>query len=398
MFPFIMTDEIDRDLRRLEDLRARPDARGPLPRKWVGRMRRELEAEAVAASTSMEGVAVTVDEVRRILAGEKPREVSAEDAGLVRGYADAMRYVLLRADDPNFHWHPELFLAIHSRVLADSYVNEAGRFRSIQNRLTDRRTGRQVFVPPPPEVVPRLVADLAEWLEASAEVATPVRAALAHVRLAAIHPFRDGNGRTARILASLVMYRGGFKAREFTSLEEWWGAHLADYYTAFDCLGEAWDPEADVTPFVAAHVRGQVTQVEALSLRQAVEQGIWTVLQDIATEDLGADPRVANALYDAFFGREVTNRYYRELADVETVTASHDLRRLLASGLVVATGKGRSSAYRGSAELGRRVAEAAGVADSRFFDAGASLDRQREEIVLALGERMRGGLRDGPEL
>ncbi len=389
MFPYAITPDIAHDVELLEQLRMRLDARGPLPRRWVGRMRRELEAEAVAASTSMEGVAVTVDEVRRILAGEKPREVSVEDADLVRGYADAMRYVLLRADDANFRWQRELVLAIHSRVLADSYVKEAGRLRSVQNRLLDRRGGRQIFIPPPPEQVPDLIDGLAEWLQVSEEVAVPVKAALAHVRLAAIHPFKDGNGRTCRILASLVMYRGGFKAKEYTSLEEWWGAHLADYYGAFGCLGEAWDAEADVTPFVAAHVRAQVTQVQALSLRQAVERGIWTVLEDIVTEDLGMEARAANALYDAFFGRPVTNRYYREISDVETVTASHDLRRLLASGLVAAIGKGRSSAYTGTPELGRRVAEGAGVADSRFFDADAELTQQREEIVVALGERLR---------
>ncbi len=107
------------------------------------------------------------------------------------------------------------------------------------------------------------------------------------------------------------------------------------------------------------------------------------------TEDLGMEARAANALYDAFFGRPVTNRYYREISDVETVTASHDLRRLLASGLVAAIGKGRSSAYTGTPELGRRVAEGAGVADSRFFDADAELTQQREEIVVALGERLR---------
>lgn len=59
----------------LDHWRAQLEYRGPLPRAWAGRLRRELEAEAVAASTSMEGVPVTVDEVRRILAGESPTEV-----------------------------------------------------------------------------------------------------------------------------------------------------------------------------------------------------------------------------------------------------------------------------------------------------------------------------------
>ena len=66
------------------------DYRGPVPRTWAGRLRRDLEAEAVAASTSMEGVPVTVEEVHHILAGDRPAQTREEDAALVRGYGDAM--------------------------------------------------------------------------------------------------------------------------------------------------------------------------------------------------------------------------------------------------------------------------------------------------------------------
>ncbi|MGI8407140.1 MAG: hypothetical protein ACR2L3_01325, partial [Actinomycetota bacterium] len=58
----------------LDAWRPRLDYKGVLPRAWAGHLRRELHAEATAASTSMEGVPVTVDEVRRILAGEPPPE------------------------------------------------------------------------------------------------------------------------------------------------------------------------------------------------------------------------------------------------------------------------------------------------------------------------------------
>jgi hypothetical protein len=129
MYSFELTEGIRRDLGRLDELRARLDAQ-PLMRVWLGRTRRELEAEAVAASTSMEGVAVTVDEVRRILAGDRPRSVSVENAGLVEGYRDAMNFVLRRADDPHFQWQSELFLGIHYRVLAEDYSRGAGRFRT----------------------------------------------------------------------------------------------------------------------------------------------------------------------------------------------------------------------------------------------------------------------------
>ncbi|MBA2462284.1 MAG: hypothetical protein H0V45_11060, partial [Actinobacteria bacterium] len=92
----------------LDVWRERLDRAGPLPRRWAGRLRRDLEAEAVAASVGMEQVPVTVDEVRRILAGERPPSVTDVDQSLVLGYREAMEYVLRRADDPGFRWSREL--------------------------------------------------------------------------------------------------------------------------------------------------------------------------------------------------------------------------------------------------------------------------------------------------
>src|SRR3972149_3081164 len=86
----------------LDDWRTQLDRAGALPRRWAGRLRRDLEAEAIAASVSMEQVPVTVDEVRRILAGEQPATVRDEDQALVRGYRDAMGVVRRRAGDPGF--------------------------------------------------------------------------------------------------------------------------------------------------------------------------------------------------------------------------------------------------------------------------------------------------------
>src|SRR6266498_1958073 len=239
----------------LDAWQTRLDNRGPLPRAWAGRLRRDLEAEAIAASTSMEGVPVTVEEVRRILAGDLPPETKAEDVPqLLDGACSRME---------EGHAHPAIGSA---------------------------------------------------WI---------------HVAAAAIHPFGDGNGRASRVVASLAMYREGFKLPEFTSLEEWWGRHLSDYYSAFRCLGESFDPNADVTAFIQAHMQAQVSQVRALDLRERVQQRIWIAVEE-AVATAGLDPRVANAVWDAFFGREVTPRYYRPLADVSPATATTDLAAAVA--------------------------------------------------------------------
>ena len=162
---------------------------------------------------------------------------------------------------------------------------------------------------------------------------------------------------------------------------------MPEYYSAFACLGEAWDADAHVTPFLEAHVHAHVTQVEALSLRNAVERAIWTVVEDIAVLDLGLPARTANALYDAFFTRPVTNRYYRGLTDISQVTASHDLAKLAASGLVPAQGAGRSAHHVGTQRLMEAIAQGAAVPADRV-PAGGSAEERREAVLAAVADRL----------
>ena len=335
------------------------DYRGPVPRTWAGRLRRDLEAEAVAASTSMEGVPVTVEEVHHILAGDRPAQTREEDAALVRGYGDAMSFVLRRADDTTFRWDRELLIGLHDRILAGNWSAGAGRLRTGPAHLVDNRTGELVFQPPPPEDVSELVDRACSMIEKGLEHPA-IGAAWIHAAVAAIHPFADGNGRVARVIASLAMYRGGFKLPEFTSLEEWWGRHLSEYYASFRCLGDTFDPNANVTPFVRAHLEAQLHQVRALDLRERVQQRIWTVVEEAVTA-AGLDPRVANAVWDAFFGRSVTPRYYRPLADVSVATATKDLAGAVAAGLLRPVGKARSRSYHAGKGLYARIGAALGV-------------------------------------
>lgn len=366
--------------RELDAWRERLDYRGPLPRAWEGRLRRDLEAEAVAASTSMEGVPVTVDDARRILAGDRPPEVSDASRQLVEGYRDAMGFVLRRADDPSFRWDRELLVGLHDRVLGGNFALGARRLREQHRYLVNSASGEQVFLPPAPEQVPVLVDELCGEMEGSREHPA-VAAAWLHVALAAVHPFADGNGRAARVLASLAMYRGGFRRPEFTSLEEWWGRHLGSYYGAFACLGREFDRAADVTPFVEAHVSAQLSQVRALDLREKVERRIWTAIGNLVGE-VGLEARVANAVFDAFFDRDVTAGYYRSVVDVSPATATIDLNAAVAAGLLRAEGERRGRRYLAGSVLFARVGAAVGVS------ANGPEAVARSAIVAELGSRL----------
>lgn len=329
-----------------------------IPRRWSGRLRRALEAEAVAASTSMEGVPVTVSDAARILAGDPPDDVTPKDQALVLGYRDAMRYVQRRADDGLLEWNRELLIGVEDRVLAGDFGAGAGRLRTGAAWVRNNRSGEVVFQSPDFEDVPALVDEICTIMR-DAAWHPAVAAAWIHIATAAVHPFKDGNGRTARVLASLAMYRGGFRHPAFTSLEEWWGQHPAAYYEGFTCLGRAFDRNADVTPFVMGHVQAQLSQVLSLALRQRTEGRLWTTLENLL-EDGGLPTRLANALYDSVFGREVTTGYYKDLIDASQATARNDLVAGAAAGLLVAEGRTKGRRYLAGPRLLPAIAERLG--------------------------------------
>lgn len=356
------------------------DHRGALPRRWAGRMRRDLEAESVAASTSMEGIPVTVEEVHRILVGVRPGTVSEHDAELVRGYRDAMEFALRRADDPGFVWNRELLVALQDRILAGRFRDGAGRLRTAPAYVVNSTSGDVVFAPPEAAQVPSLIDRAMEQME-QGHPHPALSAAWVHVAIAAVHPFRDGNGRAARISASLAMLRDGFRLPEFTSLEEWWGRHLSDYYAAFTVLGDLFDTSVDVTPFIRAHLEAQLRQVRALDLRERVQRQIWLAVEE-AIAERGLAPRVANAAWDAFFGRDVTNAYYRELADVTDVTASTDLKGAVAAGFLRAEGAGRARHYVAGDSLYRDLARYVGLEVAESGEIGST------HLIVGLTQRV----------
>jgi Fic family protein len=386
MYRFSMTPQIVRDVAWLEAAHVRLGRRGVVPRRWSGRLKRELQAGSIAASSWMEGVRVDADETRRILAGDRPVSVTPGDAALVEGYRDAVAYALAEATTPDALWSRRIVLDVHRLAMAASKKANPGAFRPGPVFVVDG-AGVVIYSAPMAVLVPELVDELCQWLNTMRDVSAPVVAALVHARVAGIHPFSDGNGRTARILATFAMARGGYGVPEFASLEAWWGSHPRSYYGAFESLGADWAPDADVTRFVATHVRAQRRQVAALTERLAVERNVWVALEDIAG-DTGLPRRATEALFDAFLGRAVTNRYYRGVVGASVATATNDLTTLEAAGLLAAEGEGRGRAYTGTFRLVALVASAANA--PVLASPTASIDEQRAVVLGDLREQVAG--------
>src|ERR1700689_3066051 len=95
-----------------------------------------------------------------------------------------------------------------------------------------------------------------------------VRSAMAHLNLVMIHPFRDGNGRMARALATLVLTRSDIGEPEFSSIEEWLGANTDDYYSVLAHTGHgSWQPRDNAHMWLTFNLRAHHMQAQTVAPR-----------------------------------------------------------------------------------------------------------------------------------
>ena len=173
-----------------------------------------LRAESVASSR-IEGLEVGAWKLLRAEAAHAMGVASTDiTANEVLANIAAMN-AALQAVGPGDEITLDMLLAFHARLMADAPGEiGAGTLRTRQNWIGggDYNPCTAAFVPPPPEYVPELMADLCSFCNEDSLPAV-AQAALAHVQFETIHPFADGNGRTGRGLIQLVLRRRGLASR-----------------------------------------------------------------------------------------------------------------------------------------------------------------------------------------
>jgi Fic family protein len=173
-----------------------------------------LRAESVASSR-IEGLEIGARRLLRAEAVRLMREQTSDVTAIeVLGNIDAMRYGLDRVGRGD-GITVELLLELHRRLLAGTRLAEhGGRFRDAQNWIggSDYNPCSADFVPPPPELVEQLMADVVAFSNGD-DLPAVVQAALAHAQFETIHPFVDGNGRAGRAIIHLILRRRGLADR-----------------------------------------------------------------------------------------------------------------------------------------------------------------------------------------
>jgi Fic family protein len=322
-----------------------------VPRRWNGLLRRSTMGRAMRGSNSIEGYHVEKQDVVAAAAGEL---VHADEETLkaIDGYRRAMTYVLQLAGDPHFRWSEHVVKSLHFMMLENSPEKSPGSWRFAPIYVYDEAKRGQVYEGPDFGVVPSLMHQLVETLSHPDEsVPHLVLAAMAHLNLTMIHPFRDGNGRMARCLQTLVLGRSGTLEPPFSSIEEYLGVHQFPYYDVLAEVGQGgWHPENDALPFVRFCLRAHYYQAHTFLKRVREGEQLWNVLEQEAKRRKLPE-RMVLALWDAAQGFRVVNATYRMAAEISQPLASRDLTTLVNTGLLIPEGEKRARFYRASPQV-----------------------------------------------
>jgi Fic family protein len=321
------------------------------PRRWVGSIRRVLGARAIRGSNSIEGFNVSVEDALAAVQGSDPVEARDADWRAVSGYQRAMTYVLQLAHDQHFEYSPGLLRSLHFMMTEHTVDAGPGLWRPGAIWIHNSAAGETVYEGPESDRVPELIDALVAQLESGGDVPPMVRAAMAHLNLAMIHPFRDGNGRMARCLQTLVLAREQILSPEWMSIEEYLGVNTQAYYDILSAVGQGgWHPENDARPWVRFCLRAHCIQAASVLRRVRESERIWREV-DALRETRGLPPRTMASLFDAAIGLRIRNASHRravKLAEGEEISnqvATNDLSAMVQAGFVLQQGAKRGSHY-----------------------------------------------------
>ncbi len=229
----------------------------PITADVLNSLRESAKLEATHYSTQIEGNRLTQIQVNDVVKGHGNFPGRERDEKEAQGYYMALRWLEHRIESGATLTEQDI-KTIHGLVMGGGRNNAAATdYRDGQNVIRNSATGEIVYMPPEAPDVSTLMKQLVDWVvneSKKRELPCPLVAGLAHYQFATIHPYYDGNGRTARLLTTLILHLGGYGLKGVYSLEAYYAQNLQAYYDALT-LGPSHNyyfgrADADITPWV----------------------------------------------------------------------------------------------------------------------------------------------------
>ncbi|MBU4310767.1 Fic family protein [bacterium] len=313
----------------------------PLIPRWEVALRGEAIIHSAHSSTSIEGNRLSLEQVSNLAQG---REVIAtrKDKQEVLNYLKVLRN-LGKISKENKISEKDI-LSIHRMLTKDTLENpsDCGTYRKRYVVVENRLTGEVMFRPPKNEEVPKLIKNLIKWInsEEAKEIDPVIEAGITHYEFVRVHPFVDGNGRTARVLATLVLYKRDFDTKQFFCLDDYYDSDRQAYYQALQGVDQK---RLDLTKWLKYFVEGVNVSIEVVKER-VIRLGSER-LKKTKRGQIALTERQMQIVEHINLNGKITNRDVRSMFKISDEGALKEIKKLLKLGVIKSRGKGRALHY-----------------------------------------------------
>lgn len=320
----------------------------PINPKLLNSLRETAKLSTIHYSTQIEGNRLTKEEVKDIIGSKKvvSNTGRVRDEKEIKGYYAALDYIekLAKTKSPITE---DNIKYIHALVTGGGSTNVKGtEYREGQNVITDSATGNIVYMPPEAKDVADLMKKFVKWINTQNDIPVPIIASIIHYQFVTIHPYFDGNGRTARLLTTLALQKNGYDLKGIYSLEEYYAKDIQGYYEAIN-IGKSHNyylgrEEADITKWVEYFINGMAIAFKSVynkAKEQKTSKDEIKILRELDTKQ-----RQILNLFE-------TQKYVTSKDIADFFKFSPRSARQLASdwvniGFLIATGEGRQRKYK----------------------------------------------------
>lgn len=342
---FKITTEILADLLKIETLRERIKNL-PLTPVVLKTLRESARYQSVHYSTQIEGNRLSQKEVEDVLKNGASFAGRQRDEHEIKAYYNALEWM---ENNISQAISEGTIKTLHSIVEGGSKTHSTP-YRDGQNVIKDSMTGAIVYMPPEAKDVPSLMVDLIDWLKSKQDnLPIPIIAAIIHYQFVTIHPYYDGNGRTARLLTTMILRQHDYGLKGIYSLEEYYARDLQRYCNAISIgdhhnyyFGRA---EADITPWIEYFIGGMLDSFICVEKRMAEEEDRGANDKSVLLRSLSPKQRQVLSLFED--KAEITSKDVAKLFQFSERSARSLCLKLVKEGfLEIASKADKTRSYR----------------------------------------------------
>lgn len=328
---FTITNQTTSALTAIERARGFLEA-ATLSPEWIQKMQNKALILEAYHTTHIEGTQLTLEESEQLWEGQHLQAVNPEDARELLNYRQAFELV------SDYLTHGEiitegLIREIHKRLVQNVRCNSAapGEYRKTQNYVVNSKTKEVIYTPPPAYELSPMMQELVDWINKEEAIHPVLVSGIAQFQLVHIHPFLDGNGRTARLLSTLCLYRSGYDFKRLFTISEYYDRNRTDYYQAIQSVRQN---DMDMTKWLEYFSEGLATQ-----LHEIKDLGKQVIQQDVLAKQHQLSQRQKWVIEHIHHHGSLTIQdFEKAFSEVTRRTLQRELKELIDKGIIISSG------------------------------------------------------------